>query len=126
VLKAVSKESANPRKRNTHQEEFEGLLRELRRLCGFDKSESGTEAFVDRLFTCAFHVLREIQKSHTQGFRLDASRALAARLEQATAEKKAGKKIKTIAKKPEPKAPGPNTPWMGRKSKNGKTTYRVG
>jgi hypothetical protein len=127
TLIAISKDSAgaSARKRNTRQKQFEGLLRELGRLCGFDKSESGTEAFVDRLFTCAFHVLREIQKSHTQGLCLDASQTLAVRLEEA-AEKKVRKKTKTIAKEPEQKAPGPKPSWKGRKSKRGETTYRIG
>ena len=54
----------------------------LARLCGADKSESASEAFVQQLYRCAGDTIRDIDESHAEGLCLDATGVLGERLEE--------------------------------------------
>lgn len=52
-------------------------------------------------------------------------RAIRKLIEKFSATKRAKKTKKTKTKQPEQAPPGPKIAWMGRKDKDGKTTYRI-
>ena len=54
----------------------------LGRLCGMDKSESASEAFVQQLYRCVADTIRDIDESHAEGLCLDATGVLGGRLEE--------------------------------------------
>lgn len=61
---------------------FDIAVENLIETCGFDKSESGSEAFVDLLLGCLFDVTDRIEISHASGLCWDACHDLAHELEK--------------------------------------------
>lgn len=61
---------------------FDIAVENLIETCGFDKSESASEAFADLLLGCLFDVTDRIEISHASGLCWDACHDLARELEK--------------------------------------------